>query len=142
MKKFLEFMGLDIKNEIEIRSINPLVLAYIGDALYEIYIRNYIVHKYEGKVHDFHRIATRFVKASGQAKIVHVLENEFSEEEWKIIKKGRNQKSATIPKNASISDYRYATGFECLLGYLYLKGEEERIDEIIARAIEIVEKEN
>ncbi|WIF95614.1 Mini-ribonuclease 3 [Caminicella sporogenes] len=141
MKNFLSIMNLKEKSEMDIKNTHPLILAYIGDALYEVYIRTYIVYKYEGKVHEFHKLAIKFVKASGQAQIVHALQNQLTEEEWSIVKKGRNQKSATIPKNANISDYRYATGFESLLGYLYLKGDKERINEIISEAIKIIEKD-
>ncbi|SKC87632.1 Mini-ribonuclease 3 [Maledivibacter halophilus] len=141
MKGFLELLNLEIIDEEELKTISPLVFAYIGDALYEIYIRSYIVCKYKLKVNELHKISTEFVKASAQAKIVHALESELSEEEWKMVKKGRNQKSASTAKNASITDYKYATGFECLLGYLYLLRKTERIEEIISNAIKIIEKD-
>ncbi|MDK2918100.1 MAG: mini-ribonuclease [Candidatus Petromonas sp.] len=141
MKKFLDLMNLDMKDESEVRMMAPLVLAYIGDALYEIYIRTYIIHKYKGKVNDLHRISTEFVNASAQALIVHTLEDDFSEEEWWIIKRGRNQKSGSMPKNASLVDYKYATGFECLLGYLYLMEREDRLLQIVSKAIEVIENQ-
>lgn len=140
MNNFLKKFDLEIKAEEEIRAMSPLILAYIGDALYEVYIRTYIVHEYKGKVHDLHKIATRFVKASGQANIAHSLKEELTEREWDIIKRGRNQKSGSVPKNANISDYKYATGFEYLIGYLYLMGKNERLEEIIAKAIGVIEK--
>lgn len=140
-KDFLESIGIRKKTSEEIHFISPLVYAYIGDAVYEVYIRTYILHRYGGNVNMMHQIATRFVKAGAQAAVVRALEDQWSEEEWGIIKRGRNQKSGSIPKNASLSDYRYATGFEALLGYLYLMDKHDRIEEIIKRAIEIIEGE-
>lgn len=139
MEEFLDLLDLKSIDEEGMRTTPPLVFAYIGDAIYEIHIRTYIIHKYKLKLNELHKTATEFVKAGAQSKIVHALEGELTEEEWKIVKKGRNQKSGTVAKNASISDYRYATGFECLLGYLYLSGKKERIEKIIGRAIEIIE---
>jgi len=140
MKDFLNPLNLDVMSEEELRTMSPLVFAYIGDAIYEIYIRTYIIHRYKVKVNELHKMSTKFVKAEAQARIVHTLEGELTEEEWKMVKRGRNQKSGTVAKNASISDYRYATGFECLLGYLYLSGKRERIEEIINKAIGIIEE--
>ncbi len=142
MEEFLNLLNLKSIGEEGLRTMSPLVFAYIGDAIYEIYIRTYIINKYKLKVNELHKMSTDFVKAESQSKIVHALEAELTEEEWKIVKKGRNQKSGTAAKNASITDYRYATGFECLLGYLYLSGEKERVEEIISRAIEIIEESN
>lgn len=139
MEEFLGSFNLEGMQKEELRTMSPLVFAYIGDALYEIYIRTYIVHKYKVKVNELHKISTKFVKAAAQAKIVHAIEDELTEEEWKMIKRGRNQKSGSVAKNASITDYKYATGFECLLGYLYLLGETERLEEIISKAIKIIE---
>ena len=139
MENFLGLMNLKSMDEEELKTMSPLVFAYIGDALYEIYVRTYITNKYRAKVNELHKISTGFVKASAQSKVVHALEDNLTENEWKVVKKGRNQKSGTIPRNSSISDYKYATGFECLLGYLYLLGKKERIEEIIMRAIRIIE---
>ena len=138
---FLTQMGLIKKSEVEIQFTSPLVLAYIGDAIYEAFVRTYILGKYKGTVNELHRISTKFVKASAQAQIVHHLEKEWSEEEWNVIKRGRNQKSSTVPKNADLTDYKYATGFEALIGYLYLMEKQERMVEIIKRAIEVIEGE-
>ncbi|KXG74807.1 Mini-ribonuclease 3 [Thermotalea metallivorans] len=140
-KDFLNSIGIRKKTPEEIHFISPLVYAYIGDAIYEVYIRTYIFHRYRGNVNIMHQIATRFVKAGAQAAVVRALEDQWSEEEWGIIKRGRNQKSGSVPKNANLSDYRYATGFEALLGYLYLMDKHDRIEEIIKRAIEVIEGE-
>lgn len=140
MKEFLSSLNLESIDDEGLRTMSPLVFAYVGDALYEIYIRRYIVHKYKFKVNELHKISTKFVKASAQAKIVHALEDELTEEEWKMVKKGRNQKSGSVAKNASITDYKYATGFECLLGYLYLLEKTERLEKIISKAIQVIEE--
>ncbi|MFZ5966815.1 MAG: Mini-ribonuclease 3 [Bacillota bacterium] len=137
---FLQVLGVPRKSEEEIQFTSPLVYAYLGDAIYEVYVRTYITCRYGGSVNDLHKIATRFVKASAQARIVRGLENELSTEEWNLLKRGRNQKSGSVPKNANISDYKYATGFEALIGYLYLMGQSERMEQIILRAIDIIEK--
>lgn len=138
-ERFLSRLGLEKKTSEQIQFIQPLVLAYIGDVVYEVYIRNYIIHRYSGSVNHLHRISTKFVKAGAQSKIVHALESFFSEEEWTMIKRGRNQKSGSTPKNASITDYKYATGFETLIGYLYLIERYERLEEVIHMAVEVIE---
>ena len=138
-ENFLRIFGLEKKTEEQIKFLNPLVLAYLGDAVYEVYIRTYILHKYGGTVNDLHRISTKFVKAGAQAKIVHAIEKAFLEEEWTIIKRGRNHKSGSVPKNASVTDYKYATGFETLVGYLYLMGKNERLEEILHGAVATIE---
>ncbi|WP_129599417.1 Mini-ribonuclease 3 [Anaerophilus nitritogenes] len=133
------FFDKDICEE-EVGLIPPLVLAYIGDAVYEVYVRRYTMSHYKKNVNYLHKMSTKFVQAKSQAKIVHDLEEELSEEEWTIVKKGRNQKSSSVPKNACLTDYKYATGFEALIGYLYLNKNITRLEEIIQRGIEIIEK--
>jgi ribonuclease-3 family protein len=110
--------------------LSPLQLAYIGDAVFELLVRSYLVNDHDMNVRDLHKNAVLYVKAESQAKIVKHLEDEFTEEEMRIIKRGRNAKSATIPKNAKLIDYKYATGFEALLGYLYISRNTNRINEI------------
>lgn len=125
----------------EARNMSPLVLAYMGDAVYEAYIRKYLVVKYSNnKVNDLHKRAISFVKAKSQALAVLFLEDQLSEEESYIVRRGRNQKSNTVPKNADITDYKYATGFECLIGYLHLIEEKDRMENIINKAIEFIEE--
>lgn len=140
MELFLEDMNLNLKDIGEIRMMSPLVLAYIGDAVYEAYIRTYIVHKYKGKVNVFHKAATKFVKASSQAMIIHGIMDKLNEEEIWVVKRGRNQKSSTVPKNADVVDYRYATGFEALIGYLFLQNNSTRLKEVVSMGINIIEK--
>lgn len=112
----------------ELVTMSPLVLAYLGDTVYETYIREYLIRQNtQRKVNDLHKLAIKYVKAKAQATIIHEIEIELTEEESKIYKRGRNQKSNTSPKNADIIDYKHATGFEALVGYLYLNNEIERL---------------
>jgi len=136
---FLEDLNIKVMDINEINRISPLVLAYIGDAVYEVYIRTYIINRFKGKVNYLHRISTNFVKASAQAEIVRSILDELEDEEIRIVKRGRNQKSTTVPKNANLSDYKHATGFEALLGFLYLTNKKERLMEIIEMSIKIIE---
>ncbi|AYD23398.1 Mini-ribonuclease 3 [Clostridioides difficile] len=122
--------------------MSPLVLAYLGDTVYETYIREYLIRQNtQRKVNDLHKLAIKYVKAKAQATIIHEIEIELTEEESKIYKRGRNQKSNTSPKNADIIDYKHATGFEALVGYLYLNNEIERLQYIINKGIKIIERD-
>lgn len=122
----------------EARNLNPLQLALIGDGVYEIYIRNYILSEnIDLSAHKIHVKAIEYVKAKSQSKIIHSLESELTEEELYIFKRGRNTKSATVPKNADVRDYRAATGFEALIGYLYLIGDKVRLAYILSNSVTI-----
>ncbi|MCC0629579.1 Mini-ribonuclease 3 [Clostridioides sp. ES-S-0108-01] len=136
-------MEKDIKMEkTELVTISPLVLAYLGDTVYEKYIREHLIRQNtQRKVNDLHKLAIKYVKAKAQATIIHEIETELTEEESKIYKRGRNQKSNTSPKNADIIDYKHATGFEALVGYLYLNNEIERLQDIINKGIKIIERD-
>lgn len=124
----------------ELLTISPLVLAYLGDTVYESYVREYLIRKnINKKVNDLHKSAIKYVNAKAQATIIHEIENELTEDEERIYKRGRNQKSHTSPKNADIIDYKHATGFEALIGYLYLNEEIDRLKYIISKGLEIVE---
>lgn len=115
----------------------PLTLAYIGDSVYDVYIRTRLIAEHpDMPVHQLHVHAVKFVKAQAQCKIIHGIMDMLSEEEINIYKRGRNSKSHTTAKNASLVDYRHATGFEALIGYVYLKGEKERLEEILNAAYE------
>jgi ribonuclease-3 family protein len=120
----------------DIDILSPLQLAYIGDAVYELLVRTYLLNK-RLPVNKLHNVAIKYVKAKAQAEIVHLLENILTDEEQRIVKKGRNAKSNTMPKNATVIDYKYATGFEALIGYLYLKGKDARIQELFERIEEV-----
>ena len=117
LKKFKELFELE---DTDIRTYSPLTLAYIGDAIYELVIRTILVEKGNTQVNKLHQRASKLVKASAQSEIVEKLKPYLTEEEMGIFKRGRNAKSFTMAKNASMSDYRRATGFEALMGHLYL----------------------
>lgn len=113
----------------DIMMLSPLQLAYVGDAVYELLVRTYLLNK--GKtVGELHRETTKYVKAKSQAEIIHMLEDDLSDKEKTIVRRGRNSKSNTMPKNANMIDYKYATGFEALIGYLYLTGNDERLSSL------------
>ena len=123
----------------EARRLNPLQLALRGDAVFELFIRNSILsNNIDLSVHKIHVKAIHYVKAQSQSKIIKNIEESLEEDELYIYKRGRNTKSATIPKNADVIDYRNATGFEALIGYLYLIGNKERLSEILEKSMEII----
>lgn len=120
----------------EAKLLNPLQLALIGDGVYEIFIRNYILaNNVELSAHKIHVKAISYVKAKSQSFVMHSIEEKLNEAEMYIYKRGRNAKSATVPKNADVRDYRMATGFEALLGYLYLIGDKERLNLFLEEAV-------
>jgi Uncharacterized protein conserved in bacteria len=118
-------------NEVDIKTYSPLTLAYIGDGVYELIIRSLLVMQGNTSVDKLHKRASKLVKASAQSAIIEELLPLITEEEANIFKRGRNAKSFTVAKNASMSDYRRATGLEALIGYLYLQGD-------MARAVDLV----
>jgi len=123
----------------EARMLNSLQLALIGDGVFEVFIRNYILTQNTAlSANKIHVKAIGYVKAKSQACIMHEIEKLLTEEEEGVYKRGRNAKSPTVPKNAEIRDYRMATGFEALIGYLYLIGDKERLEFIFNRSIEII----
>lgn len=125
----------------EARMLNPLQLALIGDGVFEVFIRNYILTENTAlSANKIHVKAIGYVKAKSQAYIMHEIEEILIEEEQAIYKRGRNAKSPTVPKNADVRDYRMATGFEALIGYLYLIGNKSRLEVILKKGIEVIEK--
>lgn len=117
--------------DTDIKSYSGLTLAYIGDAIYELVIRTYIVEHGNAPVNKLHKQVVKLVQASTQAKLYHVIQDILTEEEMAIYKRGRNAKSFTSAKNADIIEYRTATGLEALIGYLYLTGQTVRLLELI-----------
>jgi ribonuclease-3 family protein len=109
----------------------PILRAYVGDAVFEMYIRQALVSRGAKPVNQLHRAATRFTSATGQAGILRRLEPHLTEEEAVLVRRGRNTKSK-VPKNADLAEYRLATGLEALFGYLYLSGAQERLDELFS----------
>ena len=121
-----------------IESYSPLTLAFLGDAVYEVVIRTVVVCEGNTQVNKLHKKSSGLVKAQTQAEIIKALMDELTEEELSYYKRGRNAKSYTSAKNASISDYRMATGFETLIGYLYLSNQSERMMSLIKKGIELI----
>ena len=126
------FFGIEGK---DIRSFSPLTLAYIGDAVYEIVIRTIIVEKGNAPVNKLHHKASSLVKAVAQKEAMGKILPLLTEEEEAVYKRGRNAKSYTSAKNASVIDYRIATGFEALMGFLYMMGRNERMLELVKIAV-------
>lgn len=125
----------------DVKQINTTALAYMGDAVYEVYIRRHVMETGHVHVDKLHAMAVPFVKAEGQARAIkYLVENFLTEEEKALTKRARNHKIATKAKNATPMDYKWATAFEALLGYLHLKGDVERLEAVIAEAIKYIEE--
>lgn len=121
----------------QVRMLSPLVLAFVGDAVYEVFVRVYISDKFPNNtVHSMHIKAVSFVKCHSQSEIMRKMESFLNEEERLIYKRGRNAKSGTVPKNADVREYRTATGFEALIGYLYLTEQNDRLNEMMSMVVE------
>ncbi len=115
---------------IEPREVSSLALAYIGDAIYEIFVRTMVLSKGNAPVNKLHKQSREYVNAKAQAEMYHVIATCLTEEEQAVFRRGRNAKSFTTPKNMTLADYRHATGLEALFGYLYLKGDMQRALEL------------
>jgi ribonuclease-3 family protein len=126
--------GLELE-DIDIVNYSPLTLAYIGDAIYEIVIRTYVVAKSNVQVNKLHKQTSNLVKAKAQSDMIKEIYDDLTEQEIKVYKRGRNAKSVSMAKNASVSEYRTATGFEALMGYLYLNNESDRMIELIKKGL-------
>ena len=127
--------------EKELKTVNTTALAYLGDAVYEVIIREMILKKYPQDAGRAHRYAVRYVSAEGQAAAARALLSEgfLTEAEEGTLKRARNHRSMSRPQHADPRDYKLATGFEALLGYLHLGGQDERVQEIAARAVRIID---
>ena len=126
----------------EIKNINTTALAYIGDAVYEIYVRQRVLQMEKVHVDHLHKLAINYVNNAGQAKAVKRLMNDgfLTEEEVSLVKRARNHKTASKPRNADPVNYKLATAFEALIGWLHLEGRKDRMEEIIFRAMSIIEE--
>lgn len=111
--------------------IHPLVLAYVGDAIFEVFIRQVVVAQPNQRPNYLHRASTQFVSAKAQSKALEKWLPLLTEEEQDIVRRGRNAKSGSIPKNADVLEYRHSTAMECLIGYLHYKGEHARLRELL-----------
>ena len=123
------------KKQQDIRTYSPLTLAYIGDGVYDLVIRSLVVAEGNTQANHLHKKTSSMVKANAQSRMVEILLPILTEEETAVYKRGRNAKSPTMAKNATVSDYRRATGFEALMGYLYLNDEFERLLELVQIAL-------
>ncbi|PJK16357.1 ribonuclease III [Chryseomicrobium excrementi] len=125
----------------DVKQLNALALAYMGDAVLERAVREHLLVNGMIRPNALHREATNYVSAKAQSLIVHtMLENEFlTEEEMATYRRGRNAKSGTVPKNTDVQTYRASTGFEAVLGSLYLRGEHDRVEELLRYAIELID---
>jgi ribonuclease-3 family protein len=140
--KYVSSLESDIMAGVKMSDVqmyNPTILAYVGDSVYELFVRTLLVSKGSLQVSKLHKKAILFVKAKAQAEMADKLEEHLTEEEKDVIRRGRNAKTTSMPKNAELVDYKHATGFEALLGYLYLNGRMDRLMELLHRIVDINE---
>lgn len=136
-KDFPELMREALQLQpMDIRTYSPLVLAYIGDAVFELFIRTKVVNHGSMQVNKMHKKSASLVKAETQANLIKALEADLTEEEHSVYKRGRNARSVTTAKHATMIDYRMATGFEALMGYLYLTGQYGRLFTLVHDGLE------
>jgi ribonuclease-3 family protein len=112
------------------QELSPLALAFMGDAVWEVYVRNYVLSQGVRRPDLLHRQSSRYVRATAQARVVEELYNDLNEIEQQIVRRGRNAKPAHTRKNTDVLQYRHSTGFEALVGYLYGSGQQARLDEV------------
>ena len=117
--------------DVPVHLLSPIVLAYVGDAVFEVYVRQRLIAGSSRKPHELHRAATKYVSAAAQARLLQRWAPLLTEEEADIVRRGRNTKSGQPPRNADPADYRQATGLECLVGYLYYQGKKERLEQLM-----------
>ena len=130
------------KDFMDVKMLSPLTWAYIGDSVYEMYIRTYLVNKTKLKPHKLHIESIKYVKVKSQADILKKIECILTSEEKDIVRRGRNAENHHLPKNADPADYMYSTAFEALIGYLYLTKQDERLKEILEKCITPNEESN
>ena len=133
---------MNVLRKSDVDQLNALALAYMGDAVYEQSIREHLLRSGRVKPNILHRQSTTFVSAKAQAMVLKRLTEEgfLTEAELAVMRRGRNAKSGSVPKNTDVQTYNFSTAFEAVLGWLYLEEEQARVDEIISYAIEIVEE--
>ena len=132
MNNYFNFKTLD---KSDLKKENPQVLAFVGDGVYTLFIRNKIVLEHHAKSGELHKLTTDYVKASKQSVTIEKLMPILTEDEMSVYKRARNYKTASVAKNASVVDYKRATGLEAVLGYLYLAGDQERLNYILSVCI-------
>jgi ribonuclease-3 family protein len=136
MEESLKPSFLPACDKDEAGNYSPLVLAFQGDAVYELAIRTMLLNQGNARPNDLNRRKSALVKAAAQSKMMEIIMPYLTGEEEAVYKRGRNARSATMAKNASVADYRRATGFEALIGYLYLSGQKDRLLELITKGVE------
>lgn len=119
------------KNETDVNLLSPLTWAYVGDSVYEVFVRTHLVNKTKLKPHKLHLESIKYVKAKAQADILKKIDKYLTDDEKEIVRRGRNAENHHLPKNANVQDYMYSTAFEALIGYLYLTKQNERLKEIL-----------
>lgn len=127
-------------SDFKVNTYSPVALAYIGDCVYELIIRTVIMNQGAKSVNKMHRQARDYVNANRQAELFYLIEDQLTEEEMRIFKSGRNAKSGSSPKNASMKTYKHSTGFEAVLGYLYLNKDWNRIMELLGLGLKLLEE--
>lgn len=132
-----EFLKIDRPKE-EVELMSPLTWAYIGDAVYELYVRNKLINETNLKPHKLHIEAIKYVKAKSQAEKLNEIYDRLTEEEKDIVRRGRNTQNHHLPKNSNVQEYMYATAFEALIGYLYLSKQHARLKEVLNEVKDIV----
>lgn len=120
------------RTEQEINLLSPLIWAYVGDCVYELYIRTKLVNETSYKPHKLHIEAIKYVKAKSQAELLEKIYDNLTEEEKDVVRRGRNTQNHHLPKNSNVQEYMYATAFEALIGYLYLNKRNDRIKELLS----------
>lgn len=133
---FKDVLGI---SDVNPKNYSPLALAYIGDSIFDVMIRTIEVSRVNMQANKYHKHVSKIVCASAQAKMILALKERLTEEEQDVFRRGRNAKSYTKAKNASMIDYRNATGFEALLGYLYLKQDFKRLTDVVKMGLDILE---
>src|SRR3954470_11656263 len=133
---------LDYEQTVDVKQLNSLALAYMGDAIFETYVRRHLLYSGKVRPNQLHRTGTTYVSAKAQCKILFQMMDHhlLDEEELAVIMRGRNAKSGSVPKNTDVQTYHYSTAFEALMGSLYLAGNRERLEEIILYDFQIVEE--
>src|SRR3954453_4589933 len=133
---------LEYENTVDVKQLNSLALAYMGDAIYETYVRRHLLYSGKVRPNQLHRTGTSYVSAKAQSKILFQMMDHklLDEEELAVVMRGRNAKSGTVPKNTDVQTYHYSTAFEALMGYLYLTGRQKRLEELIRTAFIYVDE--
>lgn len=128
--------------EVDMKEYSPLTLAYIGDSIYDLMIKSLVVNEGNRQVNKLHKETSAFVQASAQSQMMRTLQGQLTEEEHAVYRRGRNAKSVSPAKNQSLTDYRRATGFEALMGYLYLRQDYKRMLDLVKLGLDSIKGEN